>query len=153
MTGRAEWIDGTLQLSILLTARYCQSCIEKSVSPSNPKPPRHPMATTLKRQRKPKRESSAAGGSPSAKRARQDSPKAANGHTAVNGGTNGTSTLVEGRPKRQAALDRPDYLNMHNHVPTPTKQWVDLIKDPAKYGRVIKEGKLHSVCSNSRYIP
>lgn len=30
---------------------------------------------------------------------------------------------------------------MHNHVATPTKQWVDLIKDPAKYGRVIREGK------------
>jgi hypothetical protein len=28
---------------------------------------------------------------------------------------------------------------MHNHVATPTKQWVELIKDPAKFGRVIKE--------------
>jgi len=44
---------------------------------------------------------------------------------------------AQSRPKRQAALDRPDYYSMHNHVATPTKQWVDLIKDPAKYGRVI----------------
>jgi F-box/leucine-rich repeat protein 10/11 len=26
---------------------------------------------------------------------------------------------------------------MHNHVATPTKQWVELIKDPAKFGRII----------------
>jgi hypothetical protein len=31
---------------------------------------------------------------------------------------------------------------MHNHIATPTKNWLDLIKDPKKYGRVIKPGEL-----------
>lgn len=45
---------------------------------------------------------------------------------------------AEGRPKRKAALERPDYWNMHHHNATPTKGWIDLIKDPKKHGRVIK---------------
>lgn len=48
------------------------------------------------------------------------------------------AAAAEGRPKRKAALERPDYWNMHHHNATPTKGWIDLIKDPKKRGRVIK---------------
>lgn len=48
------------------------------------------------------------------------------------------ASAADGRPKRKAALDRPDYWNMHHHNATPTKGWIDLIKDPKKHGRVIK---------------
>jgi len=44
------------------------------------------------------------------------------------------------RPKRSAALNRPDYHALHHHIATPTARWLDLIKDPQKYGTVIVEG-------------
>lgn len=98
------------------------------------------MVTTLKRQRKPARKSAGQpADAPDTKRLRQSSSITEN--TPVPESQADTPT-TEGRPKRQAALDRPDYLNMHNHVPTPTKNWIDLIKDPPKYGRVIKPGGL-----------
>ena len=48
------------------------------------------------------------------------------------------------RPKRQAALNRPDYHALHHHIATPTAKWLDLINDPEKYGKTIKEGELDS---------
>lgn len=62
---------------------------------------------------------------------------------------NGEASNEEGRPKRRAALDRPDYFNMHNHNATPTRSWLDLIKNPAKHGRVIKEGELRGLNCDS----
>ncbi|RXK37331.1 hypothetical protein M231_05397 [Tremella mesenterica] len=52
-----------------------------------------------------------------------------------------TQTVKENdkRPKRKAALNRPDYLAMHNHIPTPTGKWLELINDPEKYGARILE--------------
>ncbi|TXT09207.1 hypothetical protein VHUM_02681 [Vanrija humicola] len=104
---------------------YCVDCITFSTSPSNPKPPRQPLAATLK---KPRKRTSATA-SPARKR-RRSSTEAAPEPV-------GTGADAP-RPKRKAALERPDYWNMHNHIATPTKNWLDLIKDPKKYGRVIK---------------
>ena len=53
-------------------------------------------------------------------------------------------TLTEqpnSRPKRQAALNRPDYHAMHNHIATPTARWLELIKEPGKYGTSISPGE------------
>lgn len=95
------------------------------------------MHATLRR-RKVKRQSDPA--SP-AKRAKFDSH-------ATGTPPGGDTPTEEARPKRRAALDRPDYYNMHNHNATPTRSWLDLIKDPAKHGRVIHEGEL-SCCTGS----
>lgn len=110
--------------------RYCLDCIAFSTSPDNPKPPRQPLAATLK---KPRKRASATA-SPTRKRSRLSSTDAAPEPVG--------SAVDAPRPKRKAALDRPDYWNMHNHIATPTKNWLDLIKDPKKYGRVIKPGEL-----------
>lgn len=93
------------------------------------------MHATLRRM-KVKRESLPAT-SPGPKRVRVDETKG----TAASANGEAMST-EEGRPKRRAALDRPDYYNMHNHNATPTRGWLDLIKNPAKHGRVIKDGEL-----------
>ncbi|ORY29669.1 hypothetical protein BCR39DRAFT_531569 [Naematelia encephala] len=42
------------------------------------------------------------------------------------------------RPKRQAALNRPDYHALHNHDAAPTSRWLALIADPERYGATIK---------------
>ena len=46
------------------------------------------------------------------------------------------------RPKRQAALNRPDYHALHHHIATPTGKWLRLIADPEKYNTIILDGKL-----------
>lgn len=53
------------------------------------------------------------------------------------------------RPKRQAALNRPDYHALHHHIATPTGKWLRLIADPEKYNTTILDGKL----SISRPLP
>lgn len=62
--------------------------------------------------------------------AKADTPDTADGDKA-----NGSA-----RPKRQVAMNRPDYHALHHHIATPTARWLDLIKDPEKYGAVIKPG-------------
>ena len=57
--------------------------------------------------------------------------------TKVNNGANGATTS---RPKRQAALNRLDYHALHHSIATPTTKWLNLIHDPEKYGKTIKEG-------------
>lgn len=54
---------------------------------------------------------------------------------------NGDISAGISRPRRQVALARPDYSALHHHIPTPTTKWLDLIADPEKYGRVIREGE------------
>lgn len=49
------------------------------------------------------------------------------------------------RPKRAAALNRPDYHALHHHIATPTARWLDLIQDPGKYGVKIAEGRFLSI--------
>jgi hypothetical protein len=46
------------------------------------------------------------------------------------------------RPKRQAALNRPDYHALHHHIATPTGKWLRLIADPEKYNTTILDGEL-----------
>ena len=48
------------------------------------------------------------------------------------------------RPKRQAALNRPDYHALHHHISTPTGKWLDLIANPEKYNTTILDGKSHT---------
>lgn len=115
--------------------RFCKPCIDFSSSPENPRPPRQPLVTTLK---KPRKARTTSGSLSPAKRARL-SP-ALPPPPVTNGAATAGDAPAERRPKRKAALDRPDYYNMHHHNATPTKGWLDLIKDPAKHGRVIKEG-------------
>jgi F-box/leucine-rich repeat protein 10/11 len=45
------------------------------------------------------------------------------------------------RPKRAAAMNRPDYHALHHHIATPTARWLDLIHDPKKYGATISGGE------------
>jgi hypothetical protein len=45
------------------------------------------------------------------------------------------------RPKRQVALNQPDYHALHHHIATPTKKWLDLIQNPAAHNTVIHDGK------------
>ncbi|WWC90438.1 uncharacterized protein L201_005373 [Kwoniella dendrophila CBS 6074] len=49
----------------------------------------------------------------------------------------------EGRPKRN--VKQLDYHNLNNSIATPTNQWLDLIADPAKYGRVILDANYKSL--------
>ena len=49
--------------------------------------------------------------------------------------------ITRARPKRQAAMHRPDYHALHHHIATPTARWLDLIHDPEKYNTKISEGK------------
>ncbi|BEI84833.1 hypothetical protein CcaverHIS002_0502340 [Cutaneotrichosporon cavernicola] len=128
-SGLGEWFDWANRVD----RWYCKPCIDFSRSPENPKPPRNPIQATLRRRRVKQGSTSA---SPSTKRSRLDS------QASVTPSANGDVTPDRGRPKRRAALDRPDYYNMHNHNATPTRSWLDLIKNPAKHGRVIKEGEL-----------
>jgi len=182
--------------------RYCSKCLLWAVDPTNPRPTRFPLVSTLKRDFPPKPKLPAAKprkslkrspssssldprrDSPVIKRTRVDSERKSevnseepshhhtNGHlptadiklngSSVNGdlGTKGHATPnghviaignkmiipdppSEGinRPKRQAALNRPDYHALHHHIATPTGKWLQLIGDPEKYGKVIKEGK------------
>ncbi|CAK9781731.1 unnamed protein product [Cutaneotrichosporon oleaginosum] len=131
-SGQGEWFDWADRVD----RWYCKPCIDHSKSPENPKPPRIPMHATLRRKRVAK---SGASASPIGKRARLET------QTHASSSANGDATLEQGRPKRRAALDRPDYLNMHNHTATPTRGWIDLIKNPAKYDRVIKDGNFPRV--------
>nr|XP_019011725.1 uncharacterized protein I206_03830 [Kwoniella pini CBS 10737]OCF50506.1 hypothetical protein I206_03830 [Kwoniella pini CBS 10737] len=152
---------------------YCLSCISKASDPANPRPPRYPLVATLKKgvppfEAKVKRSVSSAslGQLPKQiKKARTSTPPIAedwspdplqlesthhNGHTEnVNGedykaGLNDSAEgKTEGRPKR--SVRQLDYNNLNNSVATPTNQWLDLIADPAKYGRVILDANYKSV--------
>jgi hypothetical protein len=50
-------------------------------------------------------------------------------------------TSAPSRPKRQAALNRPDYHALHHHISTPTGKWLRLIADPEKNNATILDGK------------
>ncbi|KAK6910935.1 hypothetical protein I203_104970 [Kwoniella mangroviensis CBS 8507] len=157
---------------------YCYTCIARASSPSNPRPPRHPLKATLKKgvppfeTSKPKRSASSLslvqnGQQP--KRARtsingqkrgstneqpdqkrehhhhhagviEDGASRATPSSTVEGGEGSTN---EGRPKRN--VKQLDYHNLNNSIATPTNQWLDLISDPGKYGRVILDAEYKSV--------
>lgn len=57
-------------------------------------------------------------------------------------GEPGDDSSATARPKRQAALNRPDYHALHHHIATPTGKWLRLIADPEKYNTTILDGKL-----------
>ncbi|WVR09368.1 hypothetical protein IAU60_006434 [Kwoniella sp. DSM 27419] len=115
-------------------AWYCQECIAFSTSPSNPRPPRHPLRATLKKGYPPfhspvKRSASSASLNP-AKRVKVD----ASGSSVRDTGTSEQETTHQ-RPKRN--VKQLDYHNLNNSIATPTtayrhvpgelltKEWLD----------------------------
>jgi len=128
--------------------------------PANPNRPHHPLVTTTKANfppRQPKRKSvnvkrsssiSSRGASATpAKRVKVEGtvePEAGAAKPETGDDASGPS-----RPKRQAALNRPDYHALHHHIATPTGKWLRLIADPEKYNTTILDGKL----SISRPLP
>jgi F-box/leucine-rich repeat protein 10/11 len=129
--------------------RYCKSCIDLSNDPTNPNRPHHPLITTTKPNfppRQPKRKSvglvrasstSSHGTSAApAKRAKLETAEDASK------GESADDSSAPSRPKRQAALNRPDYHALHHHIATPTGKWLRLIADPEKYNATILDGKL-----------
>jgi len=148
--------------------RFCHGCIAHSVDPANPHRPHHPLVATIDNRTfppKPKQPRKSAkrastqsdrGSSPgesSVKRRRVNeetgsklsSEPTSQGQEQVANGpvpepVDGEKMNGSARPKRQAALNRPDYHALHHHIATPTARWLDLIKDPEKYGTTIKPG-------------
>ncbi|WWC63582.1 uncharacterized protein I303_106187 [Kwoniella dejecticola CBS 10117] len=154
---------------------YCLTCISRASSPSNPRPPRRPLAATLKKGislsdsqlKRSASSASLAGPTKQNKRARMSAPSATDdatfgvrqstqsldeGEIQSNGDDikqerNGSVEAgPEGRPKRN--LKQLDYNNLNNSIATPTNQWLDLIANPAKYGRVIRDANYQSVPSD-----
>jgi len=130
-------------------SRYCRGCLDLSNDSANPNRPHHPLVTTTKpnfppRQSKRKsigvtRASSILSHGTSitpSKRAKlesaKDTPKA----------ELADDSSAPSRPKRQAALNRPDYHALHHHIATPTGKWLRLIADPEKYNTTILDGEL-----------
>lgn len=56
-------------------------------------------------------------------------------------GNDGDNPSQTSRPKRQAAMNRPDYHALHHHIATPTARWLDLIHNPEKYNTTISDGE------------
>ena len=133
-----------------LIDRYCKSCLDLSNDPSNPNKPHHPLVTTTKANfppRQPKRKSvGTARGSSSSSRGISEAPaKRAKVEAAEEAGKGeqADESSSTARPKRQAALNRPDYHALHHHIATPTGKWLRLIADPEKYNTTILDGKSH----------
>ncbi|AAW44468.2 conserved hypothetical protein [Cryptococcus deneoformans JEC21] len=138
---------------------YCAPCLARSTSPSNPRPPRHPLVATMKRASIQPKDIDQAG-KPLKRSASTSAPLLKSNikrpRTSTKGqetaspeidmksereqqaeSTAGTpaSDAPQGRPKRKTA--QIDYRNLNNSIATPTHQWLELIADPEKYGRTI----------------
>ncbi|KIR67901.1 JmjC domain-containing histone demethylation protein 1 [Cryptococcus bacillisporus CA1873] len=146
---------------------YCAPCLARATSPSNPRPPRHPLVATMKRASiqpkdidqagKPLKRSATISAPPlrsNIKRPRTStkdqeavSPdiEMKNEREQQGRGTVGTpgSDAPQGRPKRKTA--QIDYRNLNNSIATPTHQWLELIADPEKYGRTILDANYPSL--------
>lgn len=143
--------------------RYCAPCLARSTSPSNPRPPRHPLVATMKRASIQPKDIDQAG-MPLKRSASTSAPLLKSNikrpRTSTKGqetaspeidmksereqqaeSTAGTpaSDAPQGRPKRKTA--QIDYRNLNNSIATPTHQWLELIADPEKYGRTILDGQ------------
>jgi hypothetical protein len=120
--------------------------------PANPNRPHHPLLTTTKANfppRQPKRKSVNIKRSPStSSRATSATPaKRVKVEEEVEAAKPDPADDAFGpsRPKRQAALNRPDYHALHHHIATPTGKWLRLIADPEKYNTTILDGKLEQL--------
>ncbi|KAK4689621.1 hypothetical protein P7C73_g484, partial [Tremellales sp. Uapishka_1] len=148
--GEGYWWDWTQ----LVNKWYCHSCLVRSL-PSVNKRPRKPLAASLKANALTKlgpqhshthtSPRPATPASPdtlvsSAKRVKLDSESG--DRTAVESTSPAPESTTDSRPKRQAALNKPDYHALHNHIATPTSKWLELIHDPGKTNRVINDAKL-----------
>ncbi|KAL7422386.1 JmjC domain-containing histone demethylation protein 1 [Cryptotrichosporon argae] len=130
----------------LIDKWFCQKCIVFSTSPDNPRPPRQPLVATVKRGVLERRRRTVDAASTPHKRARTSAVKAkpSPARPVVPAAqpvvpVEDAESAADGpsRPKRQAAKNAPDYANLHNHVPTPTRTWLELIRNPGATGRVI----------------
>ena len=150
--------------------RFCPKCIAWATDPDNERPPHHPLVATLDKKNFPprsriplegaqsdlKRSSSRATSPSSVKKPRLHSPLSDLSEATTHQGELDESKTINGdgraqtvesdgksqsRPKRQAAMHRPDYHALHHHIATPTGKWLDLIANPAAYGMVIREGE------------
>ena len=127
--------------------RYCPKCIAWAVDPDNARPPHHPLVATLDKKTFPPKSMAThaekrsldgtASPSSSSKKPRLSSVLSATPEPGVSDIKNGK------RPKRQAAMNRPDYHALHHHIATPTSKWLELISNPKQFGVIISEGKLH----------
>lgn len=114
---------------------YCRSCLDASISPDNPRPPRHPLKATVKSGCPPKSAPS------SVKKARQLSADPDDSAGPSKRPRISSSQPEDGaRPKRKAAENAPDYHAWNHGIPAPTGNWIKLIQDPEKYGADIREG-------------
>lgn len=123
---------------------YCRACLDFSVSPENPRPPRHPLKATLKAGCPPRSSAPT-----SARKGRESSVKL--------DGSPGPSKRPRlassqpsqpdenARPKRKAAENAPDYHAWNHGIPTPTGNWLKLIQEPEKYGAEIRIGDFPQV--------
>ncbi|WVF67599.1 hypothetical protein IAT40_002357 [Kwoniella sp. CBS 6097] len=158
------WFDWTAWVS----KWYCRTCLDRASSPSNPRPPRHPLVATLKKgcppfgkESKVKRSASTisvaqspakapkrprASASSTRKRSSVSPEPVPNGHApspSFNGAGSTSEVKSEGRPKRN--VRQLDYHNLNNSIATPTSQWLDLIADPAAYGTTILDADYRCV--------
>lgn len=120
---------------------YCRTCLDFSVSPENPRPPRHPFKATVKSGCPPKP------GAPSVKKAKGRSPHASQSPAPSKRPRLSSSQPGDenARPKRKAAENAPDYHAWNHGIPTPTGNWLKLIQEPEKYGADIRIGDFPQV--------
>ncbi|WVN86153.1 uncharacterized protein L203_101314 [Cryptococcus depauperatus CBS 7841] len=153
---------------------YCAPCLARSVSPSNPRPPRHPLVGTLKRAtielkdienalrplKRPALLPPTKAAEPVTKKARTND-EVTTSELKVERETNeagrsrteeraakipadeNSELKAQSRPKRKTT--QIDYHNLNDSIPTPTKNWLDLISDPEKYGRIILSGNYPTI--------
>ncbi|OWZ77228.1 JmjC domain-containing histone demethylation protein 1 [Cryptococcus neoformans Bt85] len=146
---------------------YCALCLARATSPSNPRPPRHPLVATMKRASiqpkdidqagKPLKRSASTSTLPfksNIKRSRTSTKGQETASPEIEmksereqqwGSTGGTPApdAPHGRPKRKTA--QIDYRNLNNSIATPTHQWLELIADPEKYGRTILDANYPAI--------
>jgi F-box/leucine-rich repeat protein 10/11 len=125
--------------------RYCRPCLDWSVNPDNPRPPRHPILATIKAPKNkapPKRLSTvSAADSPTAKKPRLGSSRPSSAAPDDKNDQASSSAPSSSRPKRKAAENAPDYYAWNHGIAAPTTKWLQLIADPAKYGKDIQDGE------------
>ncbi|ORX38273.1 hypothetical protein BD324DRAFT_620219 [Kockovaella imperatae] len=134
---------------------YCPSCISWSVDPTNDKRPHHPLVATLNKRTFPPKKSTHRVEKRSSERTA--SPGTTSKKPRLSSTISDTSAInqkdpsapgdvkAKARPKRQAALNRPDYHALHHHIATPTAKWLELIANPQHFDVVISEGNFPRV--------
>ncbi|GFZ52058.1 JmjC domain-containing histone demethylation protein 1 [Saitozyma sp. JCM 24511] len=134
-----EWVNWTERME----KWYCRPCLDWSVNPENPRPPRHPIVATIKalKNKAPSKRLStvSAADSPTAKKPRLGSSRPSSAALDDKNDQASSSAPSSSRPKRKAAENAPDYYAWNHGIAAPTTKWLQLIADPAKYGKDIQD--------------